>query len=181
MAGQAENADSWITRFHRKDPNIPEGEFWLKTGFNSRQWGGTEWFVDWHLGEFNHDVGHHVGNITWDVNSAVPSGDKKRDAVDDAQTSVGRQRLILEYVDVNPTTSKSAAIEVLAKRHGTHEKNFRVDWAELESAKQLVQDPAGQVLRKYGDTTRMVTQKVWKRDSGKIRAADMCEDGDDDE
>jgi hypothetical protein len=71
MAGQAENADSWITRYHRKRPNVQDGEFWLQTGFGSRQWGGNEWQVDWHLGSFNHDLGHHVGDITWDVRSAV--------------------------------------------------------------------------------------------------------------
>lgn len=55
---------------------MPEGQFWLRTGFNSRQWGGTEWQIDWNLGPFNHDAGHHVGEIAWEVASAV-SGEKK--------------------------------------------------------------------------------------------------------
>lgn len=78
MAGQAENADSWITRYHRKEPNVPEGEFYLHTAFGSRQWGGTEWHVDWHLGQFDHNLGHHVGEISWDVRSAHdgPTGGK---------------------------------------------------------------------------------------------------------
>lgn len=179
MAGQAENADSWITRYHRKPPNVPEGEFWLQTGFGSRQWGGTEWQISWNLGPFNHDVGHHVGSISWEVASAV--GDKKDRDADRAQSSSGRQGLILDYVAANPTTSKSAAIEVLAKRHQIHEKGFRVDWQELETANLLVQDPNGQVSRKYGETTRMVKAKVWKGSSGKARLADLRGDGGQDE
>ena len=78
MAGQAENADSWITRYHRKEPNVPDGEFYLHTAFGSRQWGGTEWHVDWHLGRFDHDLGHHVGEISWDVRSAHDGPDGGR-------------------------------------------------------------------------------------------------------
>jgi hypothetical protein len=58
-----------------------------------------------------------------------------------------------------------------------HEKSFRVDWQELENAHLLVQDPDGQVSRKYGDTTRMVKATVWKRSSGKARIADLRGDG----
>ena len=67
MAGQAENADSWLTRIHRKDPDVADGEFFIQTGFGSRQWGGTEWNIDWHLGKFDHDAGQHVGEISWEV------------------------------------------------------------------------------------------------------------------
>lgn len=177
MAGQAENADSWITRYHHKPPEVEEGEFHLRIGFNSRQWGGTEWNVDWHLGQFNHEVGHHVGQICWDIASAVG---KKADAPS-GNSPAERQALILSYIDANPTTSKSAAIEVLAKRHGTHEKNFRVDWEELISANLLIQDPSGQVPRTYGEITRMVKAKVWKRCNAKIRMRDQTTAGDDDE
>lgn len=176
MAGQAENADSWITRYHRKPPNVPEGEFWLRTGFNSRQWGGTEWQIDWNLGPFNHGVGHHVGEITWDVASAVTA--EKKDGTSQAHTSPGRQGLILEYVRANPATSKTNAIELLAKSHQVHEKSFRVDWQELENAQLLVQDPDGQVPRRRGDKTVMVKAKVWKCASGKIRLTDSQQDGD---
>lgn len=69
-AGQAENADSWILRNHRKEPNVPEGEFYLQTAFGSRQWGGKEWQVDWNVGRFDHNIGHHVGAISWDVRPA---------------------------------------------------------------------------------------------------------------
>jgi len=121
-----------------------------------RQWGGTEWRIDWNLGPFNHDLGHHVGDIGWEVASAVASGRKDDDA-------------------------SSAAIEVLAKRHSIHEKSFRVDWEELVTAKLLVQDPGGQVPRKYGDGTRMVRAKVRKRSNGKIRVADVRKNGGEDE
>lgn len=160
MAGQAENADSWITRYHRKTANVPEGKFWLQTGFGSRQWGGTEWQIDWNLGPFNHDVGHHVGEITWEVRSAVQKA-ADATALADAETSEGRQRLILAFVDENPEMSKSAAIAVLGKRHGG-DKKWRAEWEELISERALVQREE-KVTRKHGDGTRQVTAKVWKR------------------
>jgi hypothetical protein len=181
MAGQAENADSWITRFHRKSPNVPEGEFWLQTAFGSRQWGGTEWHIDWDLGPFNHEVAHHVGEISWDVRPAAEAGGARIDGPAAHETPGGRRDLILAYVDANPATSKTSACEVLAKRHGVHEKNFRVDWEELVTAKLLVQNPDGRVARKFGDSTRMVKAKMWKRSDGKIRVADVVERPDDEE
>lgn len=67
MSGQAENSDSWIQRIHRRDPEVASGEFWLTTSFNSRNWGGSTFDVDWHLGPFDHDEGCHTGSISWDV------------------------------------------------------------------------------------------------------------------
>jgi len=71
MAGQAENSDSWIQRKHRHDPDVAAGEFWLTTSFNGRDWGGSVFDIDWHLGAFDHDAGSHVGDIGWHVTSAT--------------------------------------------------------------------------------------------------------------
>ena len=79
MAGQAENADSWILRDHREKPNVSDGEFWLKLVFASRQWGDSEWEIDWHLGPFAHDLGHHVGEIAWDVRPATAAAAESKD------------------------------------------------------------------------------------------------------
>lgn len=67
MAGQAENSDSWIQRKHRRDPDVRAGEFWLTTSFNGRDWGGSTFDIDWHLGPFNHDLNAHDGQISWNV------------------------------------------------------------------------------------------------------------------
>ena len=91
MAGQAENADSWILRDHREKPNVSEGEFWLKVVFASRQWGDSEWEIDWHLGPFDHDLGHHVGEITWDVRPATAAAAESKDSQD------GRTHLASRY------------------------------------------------------------------------------------
>lgn len=80
MAGQAENADSWILRDHREKPNVSEGEFWLKVVFASRQWGDSEWEIDWHVGPFDHNLGHHVGGIAWDVRPAMAAPAEGKDA-----------------------------------------------------------------------------------------------------
>ena len=76
MSGQAENSDSWIQRIHRRDPDVVGGEFCLTTSFNSRNWGGSTFDVDWHLGPLDHDAGCHTGDISWDVcpNKAAAGG-----------------------------------------------------------------------------------------------------------
>lgn len=61
MAGQAEVADSWITRYHRAEPDVENGDFRMRQVFGSRQWGGRELDVDWHLGRFDPETGSHVG------------------------------------------------------------------------------------------------------------------------
>ena len=69
MAGQAENADSWILR-KVTDKDVQRGEFELSVKYGSRQWGETNWKVRWHLGEFDHEAGEHTGDISWDVTAA---------------------------------------------------------------------------------------------------------------
>jgi hypothetical protein len=171
MAGQAENADSWILRRHREDADVPGGEFRLCTSFNSRQWGATEWNVNWHLGEFDHTRGHHVGDISWSVESS--QGKASAATTPEHKTADGRARLILAYVDENPETAKTSACEVLAQRHpGGGERNFRTAWTELENARLLVQAETT-VTRPYGDKTRDYPAKVWKRSDGKIGTVSM--------
>jgi hypothetical protein len=136
MAGQAENADSWIMRNHHSAPDVEVGEFFMHTGFGSRQWGGTEWYVNWHLGPFDHDQGHHVGEISWDVNPAVGNGNGSGNTNASAGP-LDRQKLILEYLKLNPDTTKNKAINVLYNRHGG-EKKFRAAWDELTDAGKLV-------------------------------------------
>ena len=81
MAGQAENADSWITRYPEKT-NVRDGEFLLRVGFGSRQWGGTEWQINWRLGQFDHEKGCHVGEISWDVAPAYETPADEKDNTD---------------------------------------------------------------------------------------------------
>ncbi|MCA2255702.1 bifunctional DNA primase/polymerase [Mycobacterium intracellulare] len=71
MSGQAENSDSWIQRKHREDPDVQTGEFKLTTSFNGRDWGGSLFDVDWHLGAFDHDAGCHIGDISWTVSAST--------------------------------------------------------------------------------------------------------------
>jgi hypothetical protein len=73
MSGQAENSDSWIQRKHRQDPDVQSGEFRLTTSFNGRDWGGSIFDVDWHLGPFDHDTNGHVGEISWDISQNQPN------------------------------------------------------------------------------------------------------------
>jgi hypothetical protein len=177
MAGQAENADSWILRHHRAEADVQAGEFHLQVGFNSRQWGGTIWNVDWHLGKFDHELGHHDGEITWEVNPPELGGGGAD--IPEHKTPEGRKRLILAYLDANPETSMSSACEVLGKQYrGSGEKNFRVAWTELANAKLLVQMDA-KVPRKQGEGgTRLVTGRVWKRGDAKMGTVHV--DGDSD-
>ena len=116
MAGQAENADSWILRDHREKPNVSEGEFWLKVVFASRQWGDGEWEIDWHLGPFDHDLGHHVGEITWDARPAMA-------ATAESPDSKTAERICQVVMD-NPFELTETS--VLDKVGGKREKAYEV-------------------------------------------------------
>lgn len=163
MAGQAENADSWITRIHRKDANVADGEFALQTGFGSRQWGGTEWHIDWHLGKFDHDAGQHVGEISWDVNPVTAKTSSRAGSGHDTKTVEGQRQLILAYIDNHEMEPKTKITKNLAKAHeGVGERKFAAAFDSLVDEKQIYQNPVI-VTRKYGDDYRNQQVIGWKR------------------
>lgn len=168
MAGQAENADSWITRIHRKEPDVAAGEFMLQTGFGSRQWGGTEWHIDWHLGTFDHDTGAHTGEISWDVHPQNAPGSAKGTSGGNAangadpNTMVGRRALIVDYIAAHDMEPKTAVCDQLAKTHRVGVKKFRDAFDSLVNDRQIVQNPVI-VTRPYGNDVRNKTVVGWKR------------------
>jgi hypothetical protein len=175
MAGQAENADSWIMRQHSAPPDVPNGEFKLRVGFGSRQWGGTEWEVAWHLGAFDHDAGHHDGEISWDVAAVTDSAASSHTS---GEQSVNEQRrLILEFVVANPSTSKSNACAALGAKHRIGDKKFRAAWESL-AADRLLVEVESEVERKYRNGTRTVKTTVWKRGNARRSIGNRNDDGD---
>uniref|UniRef100_A0A5Q5CIZ3 DNA primase/polymerase bifunctional N-terminal domain-containing protein n=1 Tax=Mycobacterium sp. (strain JLS) TaxID=164757 RepID=A0A5Q5CIZ3_MYCSJ len=178
MAGQAENADSWITRIHRKEPDVAAGEFTLRTGFASRQWGGTEWHIGWHLGAFDHDAGHHIGEISWDVQPADSSSAKPGNATHggDAHTTAGRCALILDYIDAHDMETKTAVCEQLAKAHNVGAKKFLADFNRLVNDRQIDENRVT-VTRPYGGVTRNKTIVGWKRSMSATPVASVGSSG----
>ncbi|MDH3008268.1 bifunctional DNA primase/polymerase [Gordonia alkanivorans] len=175
MAGQAENADSWITRHHREPADVEKGDFRLRVSYNSRQWGGHEYDIDWHLGQFDPYTGTHDGEIRWSVyedagRGAIQGGR----AGPDPKTLDGRKALILGWIASNPSMTKTASIEALAATHNSHEKRFREAWSVLESERAIKQ--TDEVLEvPYGDGVRPRKTKVWKViESGRIRPSEVA-------
>ncbi|MGV9827857.1 bifunctional DNA primase/polymerase [Gordonia sp. NPDC003429] len=162
MAGQAENADSWITRHHREPADVEKGDFRLRVSYNSRQWGGREYDIDWHLGQFDPDTGTHDGEIRWSVHEdAGRSASQGGLAGPDPKTSDGRKALILEWIPSHPEMSKTSSIEALAIQHGAHEKRFREAWSALEGERRIQQVQVNQEYP-YNESTRTRKVKVWK-------------------
>lgn len=80
MAGGGEWCDSWLLITHRVDPAVDKGEFRLGLDVGSRQWGGSTWELDVHTGVFDANLGHHDGDLSWDLRRAGSAGGD-RDAV----------------------------------------------------------------------------------------------------
>ncbi|GAA2555406.1 bifunctional DNA primase/polymerase [Mycolicibacterium diernhoferi] len=176
MAGQAENADSWILRNHREAPDVPAGEFRLRTEFNSRQWGGNAWDVDWHLGRFEPEVGGHDGEISWDVNPAsnTANGGSAR-----GPSNNERAALILDYVDTHPEASRTAVVDALAHEHGGRNA-FRAEFEKLVGSRLLVEEPFVRDVVRSDGATRPRTDIGWRRGDGK-RAVSLREISDADD
>ena len=112
MSGQAENADSWIMRGHRMKPSVQTGDFWLTTSFNGRDWGGTTYDVDWHLGPFNHDKNAHDGTISWDVHDhGAMSGTASAPPISTLRTDV------LALVNANPWRENRSSLVTKLKKN----------------------------------------------------------------
>ncbi|WP_304114544.1 bifunctional DNA primase/polymerase [Mycolicibacterium bacteremicum] len=139
MAGQAENSDSWIQRAHRSDPDVQTGDFWLTTSFNGRDWGGTTYEVDWHLGPFDHDTGAHTGHISWDVRESRTAGS----VVANATTITKTQRKELDTI--------AAIHKVLRDAHDSG-VNFMNQSDLVENVKRLVPDAGKDFIVKKLDS-----------------------------
>lgn len=169
MAGQAEVADSWITRFHHSDPDVDAGEFHLRVGYGSRQWGGREYDIDWNLGRFNEDTGSHEGadgddRITWAVN---PTGTSGAGSSGGSGAGVRREVQIrdelLASIDRNPSMSKSDHIRLSAKALECKRQPVDLAWAELVSRKRIVKDREN---LPYGDGSKSRMTDVWRHGPG---------------
>lgn len=121
MSGQAENSDSWIQRRHRRDPDVVNGDFWLTTSFNGRDWGGSIFDIDWHLGTFNHDLGTHDGQISWEVHRHGGT--------------TGKAALSMDAHILTVITEKPWQLN----RESLHRMNFGSRKAVVDSVKNLLQ------------------------------------------
>ncbi|RKR96828.1 AAA domain-containing protein [Williamsia muralis] len=167
MAGQAENADSWITRYHRHPPEVDKGDFSLRVSFNSRQWGGRECDIDWHLGAFDPDTGTHDGEISWTVHVG-DDGSSPQDS--GARTLEGRKEIVADWISTHPEMSKTSSTEALAKQYAMHQKNFREAWSVLEGDKRIYQTSD---KLPFGSDGRTRNKQVWKvRDNGFLFGSD---------
>ncbi|WP_158019677.1 AAA family ATPase [Mycolicibacterium rhodesiae] len=158
MAGQAENADSWITRYHRSAGDVPNGDFYLQTAFSSRQWGGTEWHVDWHLGAFDHDLGAHVGEIHWDVRPATASNADKQKPRVILETNEDRLAYIRDFVRDHPKMTKSECLEALRAATALSKATWSGVWAEAQERGLITQV---RMTRPEGADGKTVTRQVW--------------------
>lgn len=162
MAGQAESADSWILQNHREAPDVGAGEFRLLTAFESRQWGGTRWEVDWHCGPFDTALGQHIGEITWDVRPADATT-----AASDRKGIIGHndlQTLICEYVGGNPDEKESTIVAHIAGVHHVGDKRVKAAFLDLAKQNLLSKQPG-----KVQEGGREVTRPVWRLGNARVR------------
>ncbi|BBX47683.1 hypothetical protein GCM10009641_18810 [Mycobacterium cookii] len=165
MAGQAENADSWITRHHNKTPDVVNGEFSMRVGFGSRQWSGTEWKVDWHLGPFNHDLGCHTGDISWDVAEALPKPDNINSASPRMRFNDDKdlQIHLRHYVSLHPNMTQTAILDALSLDTKLPKKTLKEMWAKAQECGLIVDKSIAREETDPRDSTkrRKVTRRIW--------------------
>lgn len=137
QAGSGEWVDSWMLTRHRQDPDVANGDFHLEIQIGSRQWGGSTWDLDIHLGRLDPDTGQHSGDPTWTV---TPTD---RTARDTEATDERRQR-ILDAVHEHPG---QLIREELARAAG----------GKIETARKLVDRMAEQGLIQMRHEDRQAT------------------------
>jgi hypothetical protein len=176
MAGQAENADSWIIRQPVK-MNVRDGDFSLHVGFSSRQWGGTDWKVDWHLGRFDFEKGCHIGEISWDIAPAYDSPVDESDKLDKIQFNTDDEVMahMRSQVLKNPRMTKSEHINLIYDEVQITKVRLAALWAKARELGMIEQkkierdetDPKNQAQ------TRSVTREVWLPGQGQATATEQ--------
>ncbi|MDP0398915.1 bifunctional DNA primase/polymerase [Tsukamurella strandjordii] len=175
MAGQAEVADSWITRHPYADADVDAGQFHLRVAYGSRQWGGREYDIDWHLGRFNEDTGSHEGadsddRITWTI---APSGegtatDKKGGGARGVSVEVRAREALFSSIMNNPDRVKSWHISTANEMVKMKRENWGGVWAELETTHRITSEKK---KLPYGDGTKDRVTEVWSPGPG-LRVTD---------
>jgi hypothetical protein len=105
MAGSGEWVDSWFLTSHRDQPDVERGLFRLRLDIGSRQWGGSQWDLDFNLGALDEQTGAHDGDLTWSVR---PAGQGGMDEV--------RERILAAVADEPGELSKEDAAKVAGGR-----------------------------------------------------------------
>jgi len=160
MAGQAESADSWLLTMHRQEPDVPAGEFHMRTQFGGRQWGNRDWDIDWSLGKFDIELGEHIGDISWRV-SPSESVKEERKRV----TGADIEEELLEYISANPREkTKEQAVKDIVQALGVTDKRVRDAFDKLADGSQI----KSQKLP-HREGNRTVKRDVWE--AGRVRKA----------
>jgi hypothetical protein len=134
QAGMGPWADSWIVQKHRKTPRPDIGEFRLRAEFGSREWGSTQWEIDWHLGLFDHELGSfteslgmEVAPAGWDEGAEDDPAERTRAAalriVDDADPFTLTESALVKEIGGKAATARAAVAELV--ENGTLVAEFR--------------------------------------------------------
>jgi hypothetical protein len=129
MAGSGEWVDSWMLVAHRDPADVEAGDFQLRVEIGSRQWGGTRWDLDLHIGRFDPDSGSHDGDITWTIRTAT-ANNKPTD--DDRDAGI-RQAIIATLID-RPGATKTDVKQIV----GGNADRFRRAFDHLADTGKIV-------------------------------------------
>ena len=176
MAGQAENADSWIIRQPLKK-NVRDGDFSMHIGFNSRQWRGTDWKVDWHLGKFDFEKGCHIGEISWDIAPAYDSPADEKDNIDKIRFNNDDEVMahIRSQILKNPRMTKSEHLALIYGEVQITKVRLNALWAKARELGAIYQQKVerDEDNPKNPGQTRSVTREVWLPGQGEATATEQ--------
>jgi hypothetical protein len=142
MAGGGEWCDSWLLIDHRETPDVAAGKFQLKLDLGSRQWGGSTWHLDLHIGRFDEDTGEHDGDITWHVRRATGTATSGSPGDKDIDT----RQAILGVLADRPGATKT---DVFSLVKGNRER-FHKAFNDLADRRAIAHDQTGKSAGKTG-------------------------------
>jgi len=152
MAGGGEWVDTWNLLSHRADPDVSNGIFRLKYEIGSRQWGGSSWDLDLHVGRFDVDTGEFDGAITWDMGPHDPAA--VSDQIASANDKDARVAAIIAGV-LNDVPWQLTKTEVIARVGGNASHVRKV----LEA--MAMDGRAEYVLSNRAEHGRQTTRPLW--------------------
>jgi hypothetical protein len=133
-AGVGEWGDSWALLRHREPADVDRGRFRLGVDIGSRQWGGGSYEVDFNVGRFDPDAGHHDGPITFTVRTA---GSTERDDDRESTKRVAARRSV--FVTMRKARRPLTKTEIRERTTGASKGHIAAEIAAMIDEELLLE------------------------------------------
>jgi hypothetical protein len=137
QSGMAEFADTWLLLEHREEPDLDNGQFWLRAEFGSRQaWPGAGWEIDFSIGAYDIRTGTYDSPVKANCRRTgrAPVTRGKRKPV----TPEELQKTVLDWLAEHDAATRTTHISAIAGTYGLPRDRLRDAFAALRDAGSIV-------------------------------------------